>query len=47
MVDIDELPDVSNEYGIMSVPTVLRFRGGAREDVKGRTVIQLVNELKE
>ena len=47
MVDIDELPDVSNEYGIMSVPTVLRFRGGEKEVVNGRTVIQLVNELKE
>lgn len=47
MVDVDELPDVSNAYGIMSVPTVLRFRGNEREVVKGRTVVQLMNELKE
>lgn len=47
MIDVDELPEVSNAYGIMSVPTVLRFRGGEQTVVKGRTAVQLVNELKD
>lgn len=44
-VDVDKFPDVSNEYGIMQVPTVNRFRGGEREVVTARSVVQLKNEL--
>lgn len=46
MVDVDELPELTNEWGIMSVPTVIRVTEGNRAAVKGRTVIQLLNELR-
>lgn len=31
-VDIDECPDISNQYGIMSVPTFMLFKDGKDVD---------------
>jgi thioredoxin 1 len=44
-IDIDEAPALANHYGIMSVPTLMRFRNGEQEPVTGKTVVQLVKEL--
>lgn len=45
-VDIDKAPDIRVAYNIMSVPFLVRFdRGQLVGEVKGRTFIQLQNEL--
>ncbi|MGI6536421.1 MAG: thioredoxin [Eggerthellaceae bacterium] len=31
-VDVDESPDLAQEYGVMSVPTVIAFENGAVKD---------------
>lgn len=33
-IDVDECPNVSKNYGIMSVPTLLKFKNGALVDTK-------------
>jgi thioredoxin 1 len=32
-VDVDEEPDLAGRFGVMSVPTVLFFKGGKKVDV--------------
>lgn len=46
-VDVDESPDIAQRYGVMSVPTIIAFEGGA---IKNQTVgaqpkAQLLNML--
>ena len=46
-VDVDKAPWAMQEYGVQSVPTVKRFVNGEYvSDLKGRTVVALLNELK-
>lgn len=46
-VDIDKADEALREkYTIMSVPTVLLFKKGIASEVRGRTVVQIVNEVK-
>ena len=33
-IDVDECPNVSKSYGIMSVPTLLKFKNGSLVDTK-------------
>ena len=33
-IDVDENPDLAREYGIMSIPCVMVFKGGALADKK-------------
>lgn len=33
-IDVDECPNVSKNYGIMSVPTLLKFKNGILVDTK-------------
>ena len=33
-IDVDECPNISKEYGIMSVPTLLKFENGELIDTK-------------
>lgn len=33
-VDVDENPEVSNKYGIQSIPTIMIFKDGAQVDKK-------------
>ena len=45
-VDVDEHPEFAHQFSVMGVPTVLAFREQKLVGpVKGRTVIQLVNEI--
>ncbi len=45
-VDIDRSEDIRKAYDVMAVPLVVAFRGGKLVgEVKGRTTIQLVNEI--
>lgn len=45
-VDIDQAPEIQAHYGIMSVPTVLKFVNGQQVGpVQGRTALALVKEL--
>ena len=31
-IDIDECPNISREYGVMSVPTIIKFKNGKELD---------------
>lgn len=31
-IDVDECPNISKEYGVMSVPTIIKFRNGEEVD---------------
>lgn len=33
-IDVDECPNISKNYGIMSVPTLLKFKNGSLIDTK-------------
>lgn len=45
-VDIDEVPDVVLDYGVLGVPTVMLFKNGQYvRDLKGRTVVTLLSEI--
>lgn len=44
-VDIDKQQWAPEEYDFMTVPTVKMIRNGMATEVKGRTVVQLVNEI--
>lgn len=44
-VDVDAVPDVADQFGVMSVPTIVVIKGDYIQRVEGRTVIQLVKEL--
>lgn len=46
-VDID-LADqgIKDKFTIMSVPTVLLFKNGAATEIRGRTALQIVSEVK-
>lgn len=33
-VNVDECPEVSQEYGVMSIPTIVNFKGGKETDRK-------------
>lgn len=46
-VDVDKAPWAMQDYGVQGVPTVKHFDGGQYvSDLKGRTVVALLNELK-
>lgn len=46
VVDLDEVPEAMVEYDLRTVPTLHLYENGRYvNDVKGRTVIQLENEL--
>ena len=34
-LDIDENPDTAGKYGVMSIPTMILFKGGERAATKG------------
>lgn len=44
-VDVDDCHNVSKEYGIMSVPTLMKFENGQLIDTK--VGYQNINELKK
>lgn len=44
-VDIDENPWAEKNYQIQSVPTILLHESGEYQTVKGRTAVQLLNEV--
>lgn len=44
-VDVDDCRNVSKEYGIMSVPTLMKFENGKLIDAK--VGYQNINELKK
>ena len=45
-VDVDKVPDVTVEYGVRGVPTVMLFRNGEYVvNLQERTVIKLLGEL--
>jgi thioredoxin 1 len=47
-VDVDKVPDLAVEYGVLGVPTVKLFRGGEfASDLKGRTVVSLLKEIAD
>lgn len=48
VVDLLEVPDAINAYGIQSVPTVLHFKVGEQTAViTGRTSVTILRELGE
>lgn len=51
-IDIEENTEVSTEYGIRSVPTLLFFKNGELEDmsvgnVQNSVIVQKINALKD
>lgn len=47
-VDVDKVPDLAVEYGVLGIPAVKLFRDGEYvSDLKGRTVISLQKEIAE
>lgn len=47
-VDVDHLKHVSDDHGVMGVPTLMYFRAGHYEKhLVGRNVNQLFTEIKE
>lgn len=48
IVDLLEVPDAINAYGILSVPTVLHFKTGEpTATITGRTSVTILRELGE
>jgi thioredoxin 1 len=46
-VDVDEEPDLAGRFGVMSVPTVLFFKGGKKVDtVMGNQPEAIRNKIK-
>ena len=43
-VDVDECPDIAARFGIMSIPTLIAFKGG--EAVNMRVGVQTAEQLK-
>ena len=47
-VDVDEIPDVAQEYGIRAMPTFLIFKDGEKiDEVVGANAIKLEEVIKK
>lgn len=47
-VDVDESPEIAEAHGIMSVPTVMKFKNGEYVGpLEARTAVKIVTELAD
>ena len=44
-INVDEFPDIARKFGIMSIPTLIKFKGG--EEVKKIVGLRTKEQLEE